>query len=367
MKTIAIFGSTGSIGRQSLEVIENSQDFKVTFLTAHKNQELLNEQSEKFNSEQYLGDLNEDIISEVVKTADIIINAIPGFNGIYVSLEALKNGKILLSGNKESLAVAGKFLIEIAKDNGGEIRPLDSEASAIWQLLNDYKEDVSSITLTCSGGPFFGKKKQDLESVTIKEALQHPTWKMGPKVSLDSATLVNKVLEVFEIKNLFNLDISKINIVIHRQSVVHSMVHTKTGATKMQISQNDMRLPIFYALNWPVKKEYPWPPLRIRKSELNFAPADKDTFLPLKWLALHGANPNFPVILNAANDVAVAKFLAGEIKFLEIYDIIETALSKWILEVPIHDLTGLIEFHNKISNECCNNSSGRKIHTSKAR
>lgn len=257
MKTIAIFGSTGSIGRQSLEVIENSQDFKVTFLTAHKNQELLNEQSEKFNSEQYLGDLNEDIISEVVKTADIIINAIPGFNGIYVSLEALKNGKILLSGNKESLAVAGKFLIEIAKDNGGEIRPLDSEASAIWQLLNDYKEDVSSITLTCSGGPFFGKKKQDLESVTIKEALQHPTWKMGPKVSLDSATLVNKVLEVFEIKNLFNLDISKINIVIHRQSVVHSMVHTKTGATKMQISQNDMRLPIFYALNWPVKKEYP--------------------------------------------------------------------------------------------------------------
>lgn len=367
MKKVVIFGSTGSIGKQSLEVIEKSQDFQVIFLTAHKNLKFLKEQSEKFGSEFYLGDLNAEIISKIIKNADLVINAIPGFEGIHVSLAALKNGKILLSANKESLAVAGKFLLEIAKENGAEIRPLDSEASAIWQLLNEYNDDVSSITLTCSGGPFYGKTKQDLNSVTIKEALTHPTWKMGAKVSLDSATLVNKVLEVFEIKNLFNLDISKINVIIHRQSVVHSMIHTKTGATKMQISQNDMRIPIFYALHWPEKKKYPWPPLRIRKSELNFAPADKDTFLPLKWLALHGANPNFPVILNAANDVAVAKFLAGEIKFLEIYDIIETAISKWILDVPIRDLKGLIAFHNKISNECCNNSRSGKIVAGKTR
>ncbi len=367
MKTVAIFGSTGSIGRQSLEVIENSQDFQVSFLTAFENEKLLKVQSKKFKSKSNLGHLSGEKISEIVDTADIIINAIPGFEGIYVSIAVLGKGKILLSANKESLAVAGKFLIEITKKTGGEIRPLDSEASAIWQLLNEYSESVSSITLTCSGGPFFAKKKADLENVTVKDALAHPTWKMGPKVSVDSATLVNKVLEVFEIKNLFDLDISKINIVIHRQSVVHSMIHTKSGATKMQISQNDMRLPIFYALYWPEKKKYPWPPLRIRKSELNFDRADSTTFLPLQWLALHGANPNFPIILNAANDFAVKKFLAGEIKFLEIYDIINESIKRWIFEVPPHDLKTLIEFHNNISNECCSNSGGGKILASRAR
>lgn len=353
MKKIVIFGSTGSIGKQSLEVLTLAEDkFKVLGLTAFSNKKLLCEQSQKYAAKSYLGNLDEEIIQNFVTDADFVLNAVPGFDGLKVSIQALSAGKVLLSANKESLAVAGKYLKQIARENGGEIRPLDSEASAVWQLIGDYGiENTSSVTLTCSGGPFFGKKRKDLTNVTIEEALNHPTWKMGPKVSVDCATLVNKVLEVFEIKNLFDLDISKINVIIHRQSVVHSMIHTKSGATKMHISQNDMKLPIQYALDYPDNGTAPRKIMRSRKSELGFDQPDSGTFLPLEWLRLHGANPNFPVILNAANDVAVKKFLDGQISFLEIYDLIGAAIDKWIWHKPAADLDSLIKFHNAISAE----------------
>lgn len=367
---IAIFGATGSVGTQTLcvsaqgaalgfalgetakSVSEGNTLFEIVALTALNNSKSLNEQAEKFHAQKHLGELSPDIIRGLIKNADMVVNAVPGFAGLQVSLEVLKAGKILLAANKESIAIAGKFLKQIAGANGAEIRPLDSEASAIWKLINDNgRENISSITLTCSGGPFFGKSIADLQNVSVADALKHPTWKMGPKISVDSATLINKVFEVFEVANLFNIELSKINIVIHRQSVVHSMIHTKSGATKMQISQNDMRLPIHYAMNFPNNEKPPFKIIRNRKSELSFDAPDRKTFVPLEWLRIHGENPVFPILLNAANDFAVARFLAGEIKFLDIFACIESAISKWIYTVPPSNLEELISLHEKITAE----------------
>ncbi len=350
MKKLAIFGSTGSIGKQSLEVVPHG-DFKVVALSAFSKSELLSEQGSKFGAKTFLGKLSSEKIHEIISDADYVINAVPGFEGLNVSVQALKAGKVLLSANKESLAIAGKYLKQIAKENAAEIRPLDSEAFATWQLLNKHGfENLNSVTLTCSGGPFYGKKISELSEVSVEEALNHPTWKMGPKVSLDSATLINKVFEVFEISNLFDISPSAINIVIHRQSLVHGIIHTKTGATKMQINKNDMRLPIFYALTHPETPKSPWPYYAdARKSELGFDKPDAETFRSIKWLELHRGNPNFPIVLNALNDIATRKFLNGEIKFLEIYEFIESGFEKFLWEVPPGNLDELIAFHNRIN------------------
>lgn len=350
MKKLVIFGSTGSIGKQTLEVVRKfPNDFQVTGLTAHKNAELLAEQAAEFNANSQLGlDKKETLISE----ADYIINGVPGFAGLEISVEALKQGKTLLSGNKESLAIAGRYLRQIAAQTGAQIFPLDSEASAIWQLMHQHGVDsLSSVTLTCSGGPFFGKTAEQLADVTIEDALAHPTWKMGPKVSLDSATLINKVLEVYEVHNLFDIPLAQIGIMIHPQSIVHSMIHTKTKATKMHITQNDMRLFISYALHYPSQPTPPWPIERTRKSELEFMQPDPQTFRSLHWLELHKGNPNFPIALNALNDLATQLFLDGKLKFLEIYDFIEEGLKKYLWEVPPTNLEDMIEFHSKITNE----------------
>lgn len=364
MKKVVIFGSTGSIGKQSLEVIQKI-GLKVLALTAFKSEELLREQAKQHKAKIFLGNLSSEKTQELVSDADYVINAVPGFEGLNVSVQALKAGKVLLSANKESLAIAGKYLKQIARENNAEIRPLDSEAFATWQLLNKYGfENLSSVTLTCSGGPFFGRKSLELSEVTVEEALNHPTWKMGPKVSLDSATLINKVFEVFEISNLFDLPLSMINIVIHRQSLVHGIIHTKTGATKMQINKNDMRLPIFFALMHPESPKSPWPHYaNTRKSELAFDKPDAETFRSIKWLELHRGNPNFPIVLNAMNDIATKRFLNGEIKFLEIYDFIEEGFEKFLWEVPPKSLDELITFHNRINDfyEHSNIAGGRKV------
>jgi 1-deoxy-D-xylulose-5-phosphate reductoisomerase len=364
MKTLALFGSTGSIGKQTLEVLRAFPgEFEVVGLTAHTNAELLAEQAHEFLDENGLDKPQNEAksvrahtflaptpeqIATLIDRADFIINAVPGFDGLAISLAAVRAGKILLSANKESLAIAGRFLRAEAQKTGAEIRPLDSEASAIWQLLTEH-EKISSVTLTCSGGPFRGRTIEQLASVTVSEALAHPTWKMGPKVSIDSATLINKILEVYEAHNLFDIPLRDIHITIHPQSLVHSMVHTKTGATKMHITQNDMRLFISYALHYPEQPDCPWPIERTRRSEMDFAQPDAETFRSLKWLKLHGGNPNFPIVLNAMNDLAVARFLRGELTFLGIYDFIEEGLERWLFQTPPQTLDELLSFHQQIT------------------
>jgi 1-deoxy-D-xylulose-5-phosphate reductoisomerase len=355
MKTLALFGSTGSIGKQTLEVLRAFPgEFKVLGLTALKNEKLLSGQAEEFATPAVLAPTPEQI-AQLIDRADYVVNAVPGFDGLAISLAAVRAStpakpKILLSANKESLAIAGHFLRELAASTAAKIFPLDSEASAIWQLMHEYgPEHISSVTLTCSGGPFRGKTAAELAHVTVEQALAHPTWKMGPKVSIDSATLINKVLEVYEVHHLFDIPLANIHITIHPQSLVHSMIHTKTGATKMHITQNDMRLFISYALHYPDQPECPWPIERARRSDMDFAQPDAETFRSLKWLKLHGGNPNFPIVLNAMNDLAVSKFLRGELSFLGIYDFIEEGFERFLYETPPRSLEELLAFHDRVN------------------
>ncbi|MFA5855288.1 MAG: 1-deoxy-D-xylulose-5-phosphate reductoisomerase [Candidatus Gracilibacteria bacterium] len=349
-KPVAIFGATGSIGRQSLEVIEAFPGrFKVTALTGLTNEFLLKEQAKRHHAKAYMG-LSK--MREIISGADYIINAIPGFAGLEISSETLHMGKTLLPANKESLAIGGRWLKEIARANGGRIYPLDSEASAVWQLIDEHGVDnVDSVDLTCSGGPFFGKTAADLAHITVEDALAHPTWKMGPKVSVDSATLINKLLEVYEVHNLFGIPLTKINILIHRESLAHGIVHLHSGARRVHAFQPDMRLFISYALNYPQQPISPWKIKRCRKSDLKFLKPDTTTFRPISWLRLHKENPNFPIILNAANDVAVSEFLAGRLPFLGIYDLIEKALEKFLWLPPPASFKEMVEFHCKITDE----------------
>jgi 1-deoxy-D-xylulose-5-phosphate reductoisomerase len=358
LKTLSLFGSTGSIGQQTLEVLRAFPgEFEVVGLTALKNDELLAEQAAEFLPKSLPGQTflspTSDQIATLIATSDFVINAVPGFDGLAVSLAAVRAGKILLSANKESFAIAGRFLREEAQKTGAEIRPLDSEASAIWQLLtegelNKKKNALSSVTLTCSGGPFFGRKTADLQDVTIEEALAHPTWKMGQKVSIDSATLVNKVLEVYEVHHLFDIPLDKIDITIHRQSLAHSLIRLRSGATRLHVTQNDMRLFISYALHFPNQPKCPWPIQRVGNSQLKFEDPDADTFLPLKWLKMHAGNPNFPIILNAMNDLAVERFLGDKLTFLGIYDLIEAGLERFLWVKPPRNLEELLAFHEEI-------------------
>lgn len=366
MKTVGIFGSTGSIGTQTLEVLRAfPTDFKLVGLVFSKNETLSQKQAMEFSAPAYQGLGQKD---ELIAAADIIVNALPGFAGLEVSLAAVRAGKTLLSANKESLAIAGKWLRAEAEKTGAQIFPLDSEASAIWQLMHEYGPDkISSVTLTCSGGPFRGRK--DLSNVTVEEALAHPTWKMGQKVSIDSATLINKILEIYEVHNLFDIPLKDIHVTIHPQSLVHSMIHTKTGATKMHITQNDMRLFISYALHYPSQPECPWPITRARKSELTFDQPDAETFRSLQWFKLHKGNPNFPIVLNALNDLAVQKFLAKEISFLSIYEFIEAGFEKWLWEIPAATLEEMISLTERITNfyEHSNHSGCRIVQQSRTK
>ncbi len=334
-------------------------------LTAKSNRELLSQQANELTNRDGLSKPKNEAkslhvqtclsptptqIADLIASADLIVNALPGFAGLEVSLAAVRTGKTLLSANKESLAIAGRYLREEASKTGAKIYPLDSEASAIWQLLTEHAgTEIASVTLTCSGGPFRGLTTTELAEVTREQALTHPTWKMGPKVSIDSATLINKILEIYEVHNLFDIPLRDIHITIHPQSIVHSMIHTKTGATKMHITQNDMKLFISYALHYPTQPVCPWPIVRTRKSELTFDSPDAATFRPLQWFELHKGNPNFPIILNALNDIAVADFLTGHLSFLGIYDFIEAGLEQWLWELPPTSLESMMAFHKRIT------------------
>lgn len=351
-KNIIILGSTGSIGTSALEVIENNSDkFSVKYLSTNTRIDLLLEQAKKFkprgiivtdddayreiksynlNFEVYSKyDLLEIIVREDI---DIVIAAMVGFAGLESTLEAARSGKKIALANKETLVVAGHILTKIAQESGSEIIPIDSEHSAILQcLIGENKSQVRKIILTASGGPFLYREIEDFENITIEEALKHPNWKMGNKITIDSATMMNKGLEVIEAHWLFGLRKDQIEVIIHPQSIIHSMVEFVDGSIKAQLGIPDMKLPIQYALSYPERFPVSYSTMDfIKHSQLTFLEPDLRKFkcleLAYKCLELGG---NYPVILNAANEVAVQKFLNNEIKFTQIPEIIEKSLEKF--------------------------------------
>jgi len=354
IKRIAIFGSTGSIGVQTLEVIKaNSDKFSVEILTAHNNHELLIEQALKYNPNIVLiGDekkylqvkealaatdikvfAGEKSLEEVaaMDCYDLMIAGIVGYAGLRPTLKAICNGKTVGLANKETLVVAGDIVIQKAVENRVPIIPVDSEHSAIFQcLVGETRNRIEKIILTASGGPFLGRKPNYLVNVKREHALQHPNWTMGAKITIDSATLMNKGLEMIEAKWLFNLQPEQIQVLIHPQSIIHSMVQFEDGSIKAQMSLPDMKLPIQYALAFPKRIANNFPRYDFKKiSSLTFEEPDIRTFRNLA-LAKEALNKggNLPCVMNAANELAVYAFLRNRIGFLDMTDVIERTMDK---------------------------------------
>lgn len=358
VQNIAILGSTGSIGRQTLEVISSfPQRFRVIGLAAGENTALLAEQVAAFKprfaccnkKEGKSLRLDAEFISPSEMAShpdvDIAVIALPGGAGLEPVVSAVKAGKKVALANKESLVTAGGIITELAKESGAKILPVDSEHSAVWQCLEGEKSKASRIILTASGGPFRNYSKEELEKVTPEQALKHPSWKMGKKVTIDSATLLNKGLEIIEAHWLFNMPYDKISVIIHPQSIVHSMVEFTDGAVKAQLSLPDMRLPIQYALTYPerlVNSELPrikWEELK----QLDFEPPDTEKFPCLKLARKAGERGGtYPAVLCGAGEAAVELFLSGRIKFTDIPRLIEQALinHKSIEKPAIEEIKG---------------------------
>jgi 1-deoxy-D-xylulose-5-phosphate reductoisomerase len=354
LKRIAIFGSTGSIGTQALEVIAANPDkFSVSILTAHTNDEVLIKQALRFNPDLVvIGDdakynnVKEALSSTSIKVSagekaledaaaqdnyDFMLAAIVGYAGLKPTLKGIENGKTIGLANKETLVVAGDYVMKKAVENKVAVIPVDSEHSAIFQcLVGEARNKIEKIVLTASGGPFLGKKPNFLVNVKRDHALQHPNWNMGAKITIDSATLMNKGLEMIEAKWLFNLEPSQVGVVVHPQSIIHSMVQFEDGSIKAQMGLPDMKLPIQYALAFPqrIPNEFPRYDFR-RPNTLTFEEPDTKTFrnLALAIDALQKGG-NMPCILNAANEIAVFAFLRNRIGFLDITEVVERAMSK---------------------------------------
>jgi len=353
-KNIAILGSTGSIGTQALEVIEANPDlFQVEVLSAHNNFELLIQQSRKFKPnavvitcEDNYQQLKEALLPLDIKvftgtkalefvvemdSIDIVLTALVGFAGLTPTIRALKAGKDIALANKETLVVAGELITELAIQNNCKILPVDSEHSAIFQcLVGEVNNPIEKIYLTASGGPFRGKNYDELKQVAREDALKHPNWVMGEKITIDSATLMNKGLEVIEAKWLFGLKPGQIEVVVHPQSIIHSMVQFEDSSIKAQLGLPDMRLPIQYALSFPFRIKADFPRFNFMDyPELTFEKPDLETFrnLDFAYQSLHKGG-NSPCILNAANEIAVAEFLKGNINFVRMFDLIESCLQK---------------------------------------
>ena len=353
-KKIAILGSTGSIGIQTLDVIQKNKElFTAEILIAGQNSNLLIKQAKTFkpkivviNDEskylyvkEHLKNQKTKVFAgkkEVInvvknKSIDTVVSAVVGYSGLEPTISAIKAGKNIALANKETLVVAGELINNLIKKYKVKMYPIDSEHSAIYQcILGEEKNRYEKIILTASGGPFRGFKLSQLEKVTPHEALNHPKWKMGKKISIDSATLMNKGLEVIEAKWLFDIDPSNIEVVIHPEAIVHSMVQFIDGSIKAQLGVPDMKIPIQFALTSPYRIESNFPRLSLNKKlSLNFEKPDLNTFKNLK-LAFQAIKEggNKPCILNAANEVVVDSFLKKEIKFLEMSNIIEECLNK---------------------------------------
>ena len=345
-KHIAVLGSTGSIGTQALDVADFS-DYSVDALAFGSNIKLGEEQIRKFNpkfvavSDKKVADSlriavadtdtkiidGDDCVCKMIPEldSDVCINAISGFNGLKPTLQAIKQFDRIGLANKETIVAAGEIVKKRAKENNCEIIPVDSEHSAIFQCLaGNERKEIRRILLTCSGGPFFGATKEKLKKVTVADALGHPTWKMGAKITIDSATLMNKGLEFIEAMHLFDVTPDKIVVVIHRESIIHSMVEYNDRAILAQLGVSDMRIPIQYAVTYPERIESPSEPLDFFKiGKLTFFEPDRAAF-PLLALAEKTAQKGgiLPCVMNAANEEAVAMFLKGRISFTEISDLV---------------------------------------------
>ena len=353
-KKLAILGSTGSIGTQALEVVSAHSDlFEVFVLTANNQVDLLIKQARTFlpdsvviaNPDKYmmlkeaLSDLpikiyaGEDAIFQGVESSeiDMVLTAMVGFSGLRPTIHAIKAGKAIALANKETLVVAGDLISRLAIKHRSPIIPVDSEHSAIFQCLSGEGNcAIEKILLTASGGPFRGKSRDELKNVTFREALKHPNWSMGAKVTIDSASLMNKGLESIEAKWLFNVSMDQIEVVVHPQSVIHSMVQFEDGCVKAQLGQPDMRLPIQYAFSYPQRINSTFPRLSFNKQmALTFEEPDRETFrnLDLAYAAIRTGG-NMPCVLNAANEIAVESFLKEKIGFLEMSDLIEKTMQR---------------------------------------
>lgn len=361
-KRITILGSTGSIGRQSLEVI-SACGMEAVALTANSSVKLLEEQARRYRpelavlmDERAAGDLRVKLADTNVRvlggmegileaaslsSADTVITAVVGMIGLRPTLTAIREGKRIALANKETLVCAGQLVLEEARDYGAQIIPVDSEHSALFQCLEGNRDrgEVKRLILTCSGGPFYGKKRAELQGMTRKDALQHPNWSMGAKITVDSATLMNKGLEFIEAMHLYRMPPEKISVLIHRESIIHSLVEYCDNAMIAQLGAPDMRLPIQYALTWPKRMPGPAVPLDLWNcGSMTFGTPDTDTFRCLK-LAMEAAETGGTAgaILNGANEEAVSQFLAGKIGFLEIAEKVALAMER----VPVVREPGL--------------------------
>ncbi|TGE10354.1 1-deoxy-D-xylulose-5-phosphate reductoisomerase [Hymenobacter fodinae] len=354
-KRVTLLGSTGSIGTQALDVIRSQPGkFTVTALSAHSNAELLIQQAQEFRPAAVV--IGDDAKYATVKAAlasqpetevlagaaaladvagrddaDVVLTAMVGYAGLLPTVRAIRAGKTIALANKETLVVAGQLITELVKDHGVGLYPVDSEHSAIFQcLVGEEQNPIEKIILTASGGPFRGRTREQLAQVTKAQALKHPNWDMGAKITIDSASLMNKGLEVIEAKWLFGLRNDQIDVVVHPQSIIHSLVQFEDGSLKAQLGLPDMKLPIQYALGYPQRLANTFPRFSfLDYPQLTFEQADTSAFrnLALAFEAM-GRAGNAPCILNAANEIAVAAFLRDEIGFLQMSEVVETSLAR---------------------------------------
>ncbi|RPA68721.1 1-deoxy-D-xylulose-5-phosphate reductoisomerase [Cyclobacteriaceae bacterium YHN15] len=378
-KRVAILGSTGSIGTQTLDVIKGHPDkFEVEVLTAQNNADLLIQQALDFkpnsvviaNESLYYkvkdallpADIKvyagEKALNQIVEmdTIDVVLTALVGYSGLIPTIHAISAGKQIALANKETLVVAGEMITQLAKEKGVNIYPVDSEHSAIFQcLVGEFHNPIEKIILTASGGPFRGKEREFLLHVTKEQALKHPNWDMGAKITIDSASLMNKGLEVIEAKWLFGVKKEQIEVVVHPQSIIHSLIQFEDGSIKAQLGLPDMRIPIQFALSYPDRLKADFPRFDFSKyPNLTFEQPDMKTFrnLKLAFEALERGG-NVPCILNAANEIAVAAFLRDEIGFLEMSDLIEETMEKagFILHPSLEDYIETDKMSRKITHE----------------
>ena len=372
MKKIAVLGSTGSIGIQTLDVVRNHNEFlKVEVLAANSNDELLEAQIKEFcPSIAILNDKNayerlkaryigkttlyygEEGLIEGATTdkIDTVVTSLMGFAGLRPTMKAIEAGKNIALANKETLVVAGDLVMQKAREKNIEIMPIDSEHGALFQCLQG--EDITKVDkllLTASGGPFRGKHKEELANVSLKQCLNHPTWKMGRKITIDSASLMNKGLEVIEAKQLYNVDYDQIQVVVHPQSIVHSMVQYVDGSVIAQLGSTDMRLPIQYALTYPERMNCPAEKLDFwQMQNLTFEKPDIDTFKGLALAYEAGKiGGSMPCVMNAANEIAVEAFLNEQISFLDIYSVIEEAMQSHVTLID-PELEDLFEIDSQV-------------------
>ena len=367
MKKIAILGSTGSIGTQTLEVVRENGDIEVTALAAGQNIGLLEKQIREFSPRlaavwdeerafelrSRIRDLDTQVLSgmdgliqvSTEEKADILVTAIVGMIGIRPTMEAIRAGKDIALANKETLVTAGHLIMPLARERGVSILPVDSEHSAIFQSLQGGQEKaLKKILLTASGGPFRGRTREELKDVQAEDALKHPNWEMGQKITIDSSTMANKGLEVIEAKWLFDVDVDQIQVVVQPQSLVHSMVEYEDGAVIAQLGTPDMKLPIQYALYYPERRYLPGERLDFWSiGKLDFERPDTETFRALDLAYRAGrAGGSLPTVFNAANEMAVAKFLDRQIGYLEITDLIGECMERHV-NIPSPSLDEILD------------------------